>query len=354
MADDGQKYRQRVAKGLSKAYDAAPVETRQLDALRIVVFSDLHRGARDGADDFQRCEPAYNAALGSYLERGFELFLLGDVDELWENDVDEVLPSYVDTAALERAFLDGPGLRRFYGNHDNDWRDAKRVARWLADGTELQVHEALRLTICDDQTRLGELFFLHGHQGTDFSDRNAWLSRLVLRRVWRRLQRAQGWLTTQPSQNHDLRHRHDQAMFHWARGRVVNAPPEDALALIAGHTHRTVFPGKPSHRAGTADVARLNAELDAAANGDRPARRAALERARAQARPDLPTPLSNDPPCYFNSGCCCFPDRTVTAIEIADGHIRLVRWSGDQGHDEPELLAPELALRELLACLAAA
>ena len=32
-------------------------------------------------------------------------------------------------------------------------------------------------------------------------------------------------------------------------------------------------------------------------------------------------------PGYFNSGCCCFDDGTITGIEIADGCIRLIKWS---------------------------
>ena len=31
-------------------------------------------------------------------------------------------------------------------------------------------------------------------------------------------------------------------------------------------------------------------------------------------------------PCYFNSGCCSYSDGSITAIEIADREIRLVRW----------------------------
>src|SRR6266540_2450137 len=88
------EYQEAIDKGLGRAFVEAERQDVQLSELRVVVFSDLHRGARDGADDFQRCEPAYSAALDWYLERGYELFLLGDVEELWENDIGEVLPKY--------------------------------------------------------------------------------------------------------------------------------------------------------------------------------------------------------------------------------------------------------------------
>ena len=190
----------------------------QLSQLRLVILSDLHRGARDGADDFQRCEPAYSAALGWYLERGYQLFLLGDVEELWENDIGEVLPRYTDCTKLEKAFMDGPGLTRFFGNHDIDWRDAGKVKTHLDPLLPgIEVLEALKLRVLDGDTPLGQLFLVHGHQGTDLSDRGAGLSRLVLRWVWRQIQNRLGWLSTTPASDYDLRAKHDIAMFRWSR-----------------------------------------------------------------------------------------------------------------------------------------
>ena len=93
---DQGEYDEKVAAGLDRAFKGAGTRDVQLSQLRLVILSDLHRGARDGADDFQRCEPAYSAALGWYLERGYQLYLLGDVEELWENDIGEVLPRYTD------------------------------------------------------------------------------------------------------------------------------------------------------------------------------------------------------------------------------------------------------------------
>ena len=52
-------------------------------------------------------------------------------------------------------------------------------------------------------------------------------------------------------------------------------------------------------------------------------------------------PIPIDPPCYFNTGCCCFGDGDVTGIEIADGEIRLVRWPNDEGEPLPKVLASE-------------
>ena len=75
-----------VARRLTQVYEArSPQQKRELSDLRLILFSDLHKGQRDGADDFHACVPTYLAALGYYWEQGFELFLIGDIEELWEN-----------------------------------------------------------------------------------------------------------------------------------------------------------------------------------------------------------------------------------------------------------------------------
>lgn len=357
---DQDEYDGKIAAGLDRAFEAAATRDVQLSQVRLVIFSDLHRGARDGADDFERCEPAYCAALGWYLERGYELYLLGDVEELWENDIAEVLPSYAGCMELERRFMDGPGLVRFFGNHDIDWRDPKLVKKHL-DGMlpGIEVLEALKLRVLDGPTPLGLLFLVHGHQGTDLSDRASWLSRVVLRQVWRKIQNWQGWLSTTPAADYDLRARHDIAMFHWSRRQALGAPAEGRAAMIAGHTHHPVFPDHPPPQPGAAGAAELEAEIaQARARGagvDELAPLCAeLERLNALGRRAPYTPPVIAPPAYFNTGCCCFPDRDVTGLEVADGHVRLVRWLDDEGKARPKELAPPIPLIDLFARLRAA
>ena len=359
---DQDEYADKVAEGLQRAFDDKKTQTRdvQRSQVRIVVLSDLHRGARDGADDFQRCEPAYSAALGWYLERGYELFLLGDVEELWENDIDEVLPRYAACAQLERAFKDGPGLTRFFGNHDIDWSKPKLVSQHLTPLLgAVEVHEALKLRVLEGTTPLGLLFFVHGHQGTDLSDRGAGFSRLVLRWVWRQIQNKAGWLSTTPADDYVLRARHDIAMFRWSARHALASPADQRAATIAGHTHHPVFPDHPPPTPGAGGVDDLQAQLEAArAGGAGPdelaPQHAELERLSALGRRAPYTPPPVDPPTYFNTGCCCFPDRDVTCLEIADGNITLVRWLDDAGQARPKQLAPPIALTDLFARLAAA
>lgn len=346
-----EKYNKAIAKGLDRVLARAPEDERNLNDLRVAIISDLHRGARDRADDFQRSEPAYSGALGSYLERNFELWLLGDVDELWENDLDEVLQSYQEVLRLEQEFASGQGLRRFWGNHDLDWRDENLVAEKLGafiDGTEFQ--EALKLHVLDQGERIGTFLLAHGHQGTDASDRFGFLSRIVLRKVWRRVQVSQGWLPTTPAQSYGLRYKHDIAMYHWAHDQARFGDGGKGPVLVAGHTHHPVFPGSRAPHPSASKIERLEVELEGADPGGRRAGaiRAELEGLKARLRATRYSEPEIKPPCYFNTGCCCFPDGDITCLELSDGQIKLVRWFHDKEVTGSEVLAT-LEIRNVMA-----
>jgi predicted phosphodiesterase len=344
---DAEKYKKEVAKALNRVYADSATEEHEidLDTARIVVFSDHHKGARDGADDFMRCERAYSAALAYYLEEGFTLYSLGDVEELWECAPKEVVEQYTATLELEAQFLQAGRYERFWGNHDEQWRNPKEFAKYLG-GDKLfpkcHVREALKLRVVRGGDRKGLLFLVHGHQGTADSDKYKWFSKQVVRHVWRPLQRRLKMASTTPSKDFELRARHDDAMFSWARGHP------DKPVIISGHTHRPVFwdshPPKSEK-----SVPQLEEELAAgrAAHADADDLadlRARIEWARAEAREKGPPPITIDPPCYFNTGCCSFGDGDITGIEIAHGTIRLVRWPDD--NDDPkwkELVPADLA-----------
>jgi UDP-2,3-diacylglucosamine pyrophosphatase LpxH len=253
---------------------------------RFVIFSDQHKGKRDGADDFQRAEKAYNAALEYYFAAGYTLLALGDVEELWECRAREVIAAYRRTLELEAAFHHEGRYVRFFGNHDDQWESAGSVTKHLGPlFPNLEVREGLRLVLADAGASAGEIFLVHGHQGSSSSHRLRWISKPVVRYIWRPIQRLTGWRLNSPATSFKLRGETNRAMYEWAKHRG------DVL-LIAGHTHKPVFP--------------------------------------------LVTP--NGPPCYFNSGCCCFDDGECTGIEIADGQIRLVRWPDDEGRPQKKVI----------------
>jgi hypothetical protein len=337
---DPERYERGIRRGLEAAFDRAAEDEVELERVRLVVLSDQHRGARDGADDFQRCERAYNAALAYYFASGHRLFLLGDVEELWECRPEEALGSYQDTLALEARFFQEGRLERMFGNHDDLWSHDGPVAKHLRGLLpNLEVREGLRLRLTRAGSTAGVIFLVHGHQGTRDSDRFGVLARLVVRYVWRPLQRRLRIPSTTPALDWDLRGAHNRAMFGWARGH-----PSKPI-LVAGHTHQPVFGTsrpEPVRRRPAAEVERDLAEREdaGAPPGELARLRAELEWARAEERrTGGKAPPAVSPPCYFNTGCCSFGDGDVTGLEIADGEIRLVRWPDREGEPAPVTLA---------------
>ncbi len=351
-AEEQRKYRQRVNEGLDAAFDDPDTTETEfaVDRDRLVIFSDHHRGSRDGADDFWRCERSYHAALGHYLEHRYRLALLGDVEELWENEPKDPIRAYPRTLELEREFQRQDGLERFWGNHDDAWRHEGEVEEHLHPRfPDLVVREALKLRVTEGGQRLGVIFLVHGHQGTLDSDRLSAFSRLPVRYLWRPIQRRFKIPSTTPARDFKLRAVHDDAMFRWALGRRDAKP-----VLIAGHTHRPVFstPELTPERSPEVVAEALRQLRQHGGTLDELADlRAELELVRTPPFGDPPKEMPV--PCYFNTGCCSFGDGDVTGIEIVDGEIRLVRWLDDEGEPAAKILT-RADFREVLSAVARA
>ena len=73
-----------IKKALDRSLKNSHRQDVDIDDFRAVIFSDHHKGLRDAADDFRNNESTYKKALESYLSDSYRLFLLGDVEELWE------------------------------------------------------------------------------------------------------------------------------------------------------------------------------------------------------------------------------------------------------------------------------
>ncbi|HEX2126234.1 MAG TPA: metallophosphoesterase [Thermoleophilaceae bacterium] len=336
-----------IRKRLGEAYAEAqrrPAMTRRLGDEKIVVFSDQHKGARDGADDFQRCERSYNAALAYYHHMGWHLVLLGDVEELWENSFEEVAEKYPRALELEGRFHADGRYTRVFGNHDLVWSDAGRFQKAMKDSGvgDVTPVEAIRLTIqgAGENGEDRELFLTHGHQGTADSDSLAWLSKIGVR-AWRVAQNFINRPINQPSMDWELRGEHSEAMMRWAEaeGRV----------LITGHTHKPVFwNGEKKPEAVPGDVTPPEGVEDP--QEAEALRLAHVEWAEAeQERLKGDRPIQLPSPCYFNTGCCSFGDGDITGIEIDGGEIRLVRWPSHEKTRRQELEA--MPLREVFAAV---
>lgn len=303
-------YADEIARGLTRVYTGTGAhETVELADLRMAIFSDQHKGQRDGADDFLSCEQTYLAAVEFYWSDQYELLLLGDVEELWECRPKPVIREYENVLASEQRFADttpGHRYRRFVGNHDDQWYFPAEVEKYLGEYIGANpVIEGLRLMVHDQGQTLGELFLVHGHQGTLDSDRFAGLAALVVRYIWRPIQRIFNIRSSTPSNNFELRARHEMAMYQYAEA-------QPGMVLIAGHTHHPVWEGLSMEQA---------MEAVRAVGPTPPVDAAWMSEQAAGA-----VPLPGRKPCYFNTGCCSYSDGSITGIEIADGEIRLVRW----------------------------
>jgi UDP-2,3-diacylglucosamine pyrophosphatase LpxH len=336
-------YEEKVVQGLERAYRRAETQVLDLPSARYIIFSDHHKGKRDGADDFRGAEVAYHAALGYYLAAGHTLCVLGDVEELWECRARHVVQSYRRTLQLEAEFHSAGRYVRFFGNHDDQWESRRSVRKHLERFfPRLQVREGLRLQVEGGEGELADVFLVHGHQGTAESDKFRWISKPVVRYIWRPFQRLTGTRLNTPAKSFKLRAKHSKAMHAWAatKGGVV---------LIAGHTHKPVFLPEPRTRVLAERLAAL--ERSGAAREEIGDVRAELEWLRAIEATDSNDngPVGDDvKPCYFNTGCCSFDDGDCTGIEIADGQIRLVRWPDDAGRPRKQVLR-EADLRAVLA-----
>ena len=321
-------------------------------AQQMIIFSDLHKGARDRADDFQSAEQTYNAALGYYYEMGHTLVTLGDAEELWEERTASVLKAYKYTLTLEAQFHQEDRYLRFWGNHDDAWRHPEQVQQHLEPiyGKPLTVHEGLLIRLTDAGEPLGTIFMVHGHQGTLGSDRLAFVSKPIVHWLWKPLQNLTGISLNTPAHHWQLRDQHNRAMYDWAA-------QHENMIFIVGHTHRPVFLSR-LHAAKIREEL-YEGKLALSAHPNDPElrrwvalRSAELEWVLAQERqiPGSEGKTLPSKPCHFNTGCCCFTDGDITGIEIANGEISLIRWPDNTGTPAPKILE-HAALRDVFAAL---
>ena len=353
-------FTERIGEALTRAlHDAIEAEangdahTVDLACARMIIFSDLHKGTRDRSDDFQIAEQAYNAALGYYYTMGHILVTMGDVEELWEDRINPVLENYQYTLKLEAKFHQEGRYLRFWGNHDDDWNHPTAVRQYLDpiyEGAPLTVREALRIQVTEAGQELGTLFMVHGHQGTIDSDRLEFLSKPLVRLLWKPFQNLTGISLNTPSKNWQLRDRHNRAMYDWAS-------KQEKMILIVGHTHRPVFLSELHATKIRAELTDCEAKLRLTPE-DVPLREkvsllsAELEWVLSQERqvPGAEGTTRPTKPCHFNTGCCCFYDGDITGIEIANGEILLVRWPDDDGAPQPKILERAF-LKDVFAAL---
>jgi UDP-2,3-diacylglucosamine pyrophosphatase LpxH len=303
---------------------------------KFIIFSDQHKGRRNGADDFVLCEPNYLAALEYYHQNGFHLIGLGDCEELWENTVLSVRKEQKPSFEKEKKFIPHNAFIKIIGNHDLYWKNDPFAPLLLKDiyGMSLPVYEGVVL-----QTNINGksicIFCTHGHQGDAVSDGN-WFSKFFVSMIWAPLQSYLKINPNTPAYDAHLKTVHNTIMYEWS------AQQKDLL-LITGHTHQPVFES-------LTHIERLYRQLLFARQVADEKMIQTLEKEIAFRKFEYKT-VSEDYlkllPTYFNAGCCCYSDGDITGIEISEGSLRMIKWSTKKEGPE-RIILEEAPLEELM------
>lgn len=302
----------------------------------VIIFSDQHKGARNGSDDFALAEKNYLAALDHYNQENFFFVNLGDNEELWENNIFSVIKHNKATFDKEKLFIDRNAYCKIIGNHDLFWKNDPFAQQYIKNiyGKELKIFEGIVLRV-QLETKHVDVFCTHGHQGDAQSDGN-WFSKWFVSYIWGPLQSFLEINTNSPSSNDSLKSLHNKMMYDW----VYEQP---YCILITGHTHQPVFKS-------LTHLERLYLQLEDAKEKNDLAAIEKIEKEIPRRRREydfVNNSFRNMNPSYFNSGCCCFDDGTITGIELDKGFIRLIKWSYKDGVPE-RIVAEEASLYELL------
>lgn len=249
------------------------------DSSRFVIMSDCHRGDGSWGDNFSNNQNLFFAALTYYYEKGYTYIEVGDGDELWENRKFETIVNTHSDAfwLMSQLYRDGR-FHMLYGNHDIVKRSPKFTKSKCntfyceSNHTSMALFPGIEITeglILRDINTWQQIFITHGHQA-DFLNDTLWkVARFLVRYVWRPLELLGFHDPTSAAENNARKNTVERHLISWAE--------KEKQMIIAGHTHRPVFP-----KVGE--------------------------------------------PLYFNDGCCVHP-RCITAIEIRNGTISLVKWA---------------------------
>jgi len=241
-------------------------------------MSDIHRGRGTGSDDFAKNQKLYYTAIRHYDKEGYTYIELGDGDELWqERHMWEITAEYDHIfTILAKLYREGR-FHMLYGNHDM----IKRSDIWTRANLytyspkptfmpsplfpNIVVEESILLTHRPTDSKM---LLLHGHQADFFNYRFWRLSRFLVRYLWQPLELVGFQNPFDNERNPQRRSRVEQFLAHWGKKRNIT--------IIAGHTHRPIL-----------------------------------------------SPYTGDR--YINDGSCVHT-RYITALEITEGKLCLVKW----------------------------
>jgi UDP-2,3-diacylglucosamine pyrophosphatase LpxH len=316
-------------KKLSALWQQDELQVLDTEGKKYVIFSDVHLGDGGGADDFRDNEKTLEAALDHYAQQGYSLILLGDIEEFWQFDFDKIVNRYQKTIYEKiRAFGDDR-VHRIFGNHDIEWGTLVDPAK-NHPVTSACASEALKLRDIRGDIRI---LLVHGHQGSEESDKHSWFSRFFVR-LFRGVEpfaRGIGLYDHPSATKSQIMKDYEKLLYSWAK--------EAGVILISGHSHRAIFASKSYVEQLQEKIAALRAEVLSDRRLGRKKVQAKLteintleqklEDERQKGRDIEPVEPQGEPvPCYFNTGCALYSDG-ITTIEIDHDKIRLVKWHKD-------------------------
>jgi UDP-2,3-diacylglucosamine pyrophosphatase LpxH len=326
-------------KELKRLWQDDKITTLPIEGNKYAIISDIHLGDKGKADDFCDNEGALKHALDHYRSEGYKLILLGDIEELWQFDLDSIKGQYdkheeEDTVYKNMRQFGDENMFRVWGNHDSEWRaydDPTKTQQQKNKGA----HEALKMKDKDGKECI---LLLHGHQGSTESDKAAWLSRQVVR-VFKYIEPVFKWLGLYghaSATKSQIAKDYERVFYSWAKPNKV--------IVICGHSHRAIFASQSYMERIEARITEGLKVIVGSKPGlaERVGKLGAISKNARQwgdewlkKRRIAPTEPGVRPlPCYFNTGCALYKDG-ITAIEIANDEIRLVEWNRKAKKTEP-------------------
>ncbi len=267
-----------ASRNLTKAYDKAQ-KINFNDDTKIVIMSDCHRGNGENTDNFSKNQNIAFVALSYYNEKKFIYIEAGDGDELWEvrNQAD-IIEMYGNIFWMLSQFHKEKRLFMLFGNHDIEKKKSNFAKENYASYYNAEQNKYLPLledmiiyesVILRHIASGNKILVLHGHQVDFFNNSLYLLAGFLVRYLWKPLEAIGVKNPTSANKNYIKKESIEKHIINWAN--------DNRQIVIAGHTHRPYMP-------------KVGENL------------------------------------YFNDGSCVHP-RCITAIEIENNKISLVKWS---------------------------
>jgi UDP-2,3-diacylglucosamine pyrophosphatase LpxH len=329
------------------------------DSAKIVMFSDLHRGM-GVTDEFRANKALFERILNHFYDTGYTLVLIGDIEEGWgfqRDNVPIILDDHRPEIEVEKKFFLDHRYIRVFGNHDDYYRGQHL---FFDDTTQVRVYPAVVLEQVLSNGKAFTILITHGCQGQGLADAGDDLAAQAVNIKYLWLLETSG--TKYRSADAAIKamekaqanyEKHEQYMLDWAFGGLA----KKCSILIAGHTHRPVFNSvlepkfvsivKKDYESGARTIPDdlfitypKGAETPSRRDRDRGVSLSSEYQKKMLAKLtqlelmepktlSVPSADRSGKPAYFNTGCGLFSK--IPCIEISGGKIRLTYISQGAG-----------------------